>query len=60
MKQKTTLKYLVVILTGMAFVLNSCKEECPCDDPTDPTCENYDPCYGKDTINTFFKVRPGD
>lgn len=44
----------------MAFVLNSCKKECPCDDPTDPVCDNYDPCYGKKTINTFFKARSGD
>ncbi len=55
------LKFLILLLgfTGL-FTLQSCKEECPCDDPTDPVCDNYDPCYGKDTINTFFKVRPGD
>lgn len=51
---------LLVFLFGIVFILNSCKEECPCDDPTDPMCDNYDPCLGKDTINTFFKVRPGD
>jgi hypothetical protein len=49
-------------LVSLALLINlsSCKEECPCDDPTDPVCDNYDPCFGKDTINTFFKVRPGD
>ena len=39
----------------------NCKKEKPsCQDPTNPDCENYDPCYGKKTINTFFKVREGD
>lgn len=55
------LKFLMLLLGFIAFMmLQSCKENCPCDDPTNPTCENYDPCWGKDTINTFFKVRPGD
>ena len=45
----------------MLLHLSSCKEDCPpCNDPTNPDCENYDPCYGKRTINTYFKVRPGD
>jgi hypothetical protein len=57
---KKSYKYLVILLVGMALVLNSCKKECPCDDPTNPDCDNYDPCFGNDTINTLFKVRPGD
>jgi hypothetical protein len=58
---KKSFKYLVILLVGMALVLNSCKEECPtCQDPTNPDCENYDPCYGKKTINTYFKARSGD
>ena len=48
----------IVILTVLAaFSLQTCKH---CNDPTNPDCSNYDPCYGKKTINTFFKVRPGD
>jgi len=38
---------------------NSCKKKC-CNDPTNPDCENYDPCYGKGQINSNFRVRPGD
>jgi hypothetical protein len=57
---KKSYKYLVILLVGMALVLNSCKKECPCDDPTNPDCDNYDRCFGNDTINTLFKVRPGD
>jgi hypothetical protein len=55
------LKFLILLL-GLAglLTLHACKEELPCDDPSNPNCPNYDPCYGKDTINTFFKVRPGD
>jgi hypothetical protein len=48
----------IVALTVLAaFSLQTCKH---CNDPTNPDCANYDPCYGKKTINTFFKVRPGD
>jgi hypothetical protein len=58
--KKRNLIYGVLVML-FAFVLNSCKEDCPtCQDPSNPDCENYDPCYGKDTINTIFKVRPGD
>ncbi len=52
---------LIMLVATSFFGLNSCKDNCiPCDDPTNPDCENYDPCYGKKTINSFFKVRPGD
>jgi hypothetical protein len=58
---KESYKYLVILLVGMALVLNSCKEDCPCtDDPTNPDCDNYDPCFGKTTVDTYFKVRSGD
>jgi hypothetical protein len=51
------LLYPIVIIAALA--LNACKKE-KCQDPTNPKCENYDPCYGKKTINAFFKARPGD
>lgn len=53
---------LLLITCSMAGILTwaGCKEEPPCNDPSNPDCANYDPCYGKRTINTFFKVRPGD
>jgi hypothetical protein len=60
MKLLTKHTTLFTILLSL-FTFNGCKDDCPpCDDPTNPECENYDPCWGKDTINTFFKVRPGD
>lgn len=31
-----------------------CKEEPPCNDPTNPDCANYDPCYGKEAANASF------
>ena len=40
------------------LLLLACKDDCQ--DRTKPECSNYDPCHGKKTINTFFKVRPGD
>jgi hypothetical protein len=57
---KKSFKYLIILLAGMALVLNSCKEDCPsCQDPTNPDCENYDPCFGKTTINSYFMVERG-
>jgi len=36
----------------MLLHLSSCKEDCtPCNDPTNPDCENYDPNYGKPTAD---------
>lgn len=55
---------IVIISIITTFVLVGgcrCKDKKkPCFDPTNPDCENYDPCYGRKTVNTFFKVRPGD
>jgi hypothetical protein len=54
---KKSYKYLVILLAGMALVLNSCKEDCPCtDDPTNPDCENYDPCWGKQPVTAAFEM----
>lgn len=51
---------ILLFFSGVMVLYNGCKDKCPCDDPTDPACENYDPCYGKRIDNTFFRVRPGD
>jgi hypothetical protein len=51
--------YVLVLLLGWLFTYSSCRDE-GCQDPTNPDCENYDPCQGKRTINSLFKVRPGD
>jgi hypothetical protein len=41
---KNKVFYLVALAVGMVFVLGGCKD---CDDPSDPDCGNYDPCFGK-------------
>ena len=45
----TSSKHLLIISTIIsAFILNSCKDDCPpCDDPTNPECGNYDPNFGQ-------------
>jgi hypothetical protein len=46
----------IIKLTLALFVVlffSTCKKEC-CLDPTNPECENYDPCYGKKTANFGF------
>jgi len=56
---------LGISIIGSLFLLHSCKDDCPpCDDPTNPDCDNYDPCYnyqpalGLDTISQIelFKI----
>ncbi|NUM30968.1 MAG: hypothetical protein HUU47_01435 [Bacteroidetes bacterium] len=38
----------------MAFLcIQSCKEEY-CNDPSNPDCKNYDPCFGKEPANASF------
>lgn len=51
---KFSYKLLVATLIAFSFILHSCKEECPCDDPTDPMCDNYDPCFGKKAVSADF------
>lgn len=42
------------ILTGILFAFNSCKKEC--NDPSNPECKNYDPCYGKEHTQASFSI----
>ena len=57
---KNSITTALIALFAIVF-FSTCKKEKPsCQDPSNPSCENYDPCYGKKTINTFFKVREGD
>jgi hypothetical protein len=52
------LGYGFLFMLSIGMLVNGCKEDCPtCQDPWNPDCENYDPCFGKDTVNTLFKVR---
>lgn len=41
----------IATLISFACILNSCKHDCPCDDPTNSECSNYDPDYGKPTAD---------
>ena len=48
--------FALILLLG----LSTCrKKHCKCHDQTNPDCENYDPCYGKTTVNSNFTVIPG-
>jgi hypothetical protein len=38
------------------LALGACKKEKPCKDPSNPKCENYDPCYGKKAPSADFKL----
>jgi hypothetical protein len=50
-------KLLIVVLASFAFVLNSCKEDCPtCRDPTNPDCDSYDPCWDKKPVSADFEM----
>lgn len=54
------LKFLILFL-GFAglLTLHACKEELPCNDPTNPNCPNYDPCYGKKPVTADFEMSQG-
>ncbi len=55
----------LLLLLGLAAIIAACK---PCDDPTNPECENYcddpanpdcfnyDPCLGKVPVSAEFKI----
>lgn len=51
---------LFSLLIGFVFILG-CKEPTTpvtkCFDPTDPKCENYDPCLMQDSTSAFFSMK---
>ncbi len=48
------LHFVLLVLWVMASIsIQSCKKDC-CNDPTNPDCKNYDPCYGKEPANASF------
>lgn len=49
----------VIKLMGIVFVI-AVFSACHCHDPSNPDCENYDPCFKSKRINSNFRVRPGD
>lgn len=46
---------LLIISLGMAVSLGSCKKE-KCHDPSNPDCDNYDPCYGQVPVETEIEL----
>ena len=44
-KNQSLAPKIIFYLLAVFLVLSSCKKD-ECKDPTNPDCENYDPCYG--------------
>lgn len=51
MKQKYSIIFVVLFAV---FILNGCCKECS--DPTNPDCENYDPCHNSKPANADFTI----
>lgn len=53
-------KYIqtIFLAAGLAFVFSACcrDDDNTCSDPTNPKCENYDPCYGKIPTTAEFTI----
>jgi len=52
---KKHIQQALLMLLGISMLgsIHSCKKD-KCNDPTNPDCENYDPCFEKKTINYGF------
>lgn len=46
----------MLLMVGLVLLAQCCKPDDTCDDPTNPKCDNYDPCYSKPTT-AGFKMR---
>lgn len=44
----------ILLLFALVTNLSCCKKKCQ--DVTNPSCENYDPCYGKSGLSSDFKI----
>lgn len=49
---------IFILLFGFVglLILQGCKEECPCTDPTNPNCDNYDPCWDEKPVTADFEM----
>lgn len=45
--------FAFILLIGFAMLLSCCK---PCEDPTNPECKNYDPCYRLSPVSAEFEM----
>jgi hypothetical protein len=49
------MKTIIIILTIIAlFAFESCRKDCPCNDPYNPVCPNYDSCLTKKPVTADF------
>lgn len=46
---------LIITFLAVSFLTTCCKDD-GCLDPTNPNCENYDPCYGKSQYSAKFNI----
>jgi hypothetical protein len=51
---KTSFKYLFALIIVSTLVLQSCKDYC--EDPSNPECCNYDPCYNQGSTSAHFII----
>ena len=51
--KKQILITAVLFCIASVILFNAC---CKCKDPANPSCANYDPCYGKKKITANFKI----
>jgi len=47
-------KLVGFVLLSLAVLCSACSCKRDCQDPTNPKCENYDPCYGKEKPSAKF------
>jgi hypothetical protein len=52
MKNKYRYLSLLLLLIGLG---SQCKKKCY--DPSNPDCDNYDPCFGKNPVSAAFKIQ---
>jgi hypothetical protein len=53
------LLYSTVMMIGLSLLFVSACRKHDCQDPQDPNCENFDPCYGKRMVHTDFIMTVG-
>lgn len=51
---KTNWRILILFFSGVLVIIG-----CDCDDPTDPKCSNYDPCYEVTEVKANFNFYEG-
>ncbi len=52
LKNGKTQYAILALICASFFTLSSCK----CDDPADPACRNYDPCYEQEATSAEFEM----